>query len=74
MDIFTPYQLLLLGILLVWPLVITGILFLMSRLETYVKRQEAGTPEEAGLEPIAGTTPDREVKIVFGDHVVGEPE
>ncbi|MDQ3962563.1 MAG: hypothetical protein M3277_01395 [Actinomycetota bacterium] len=74
MDIFTPYQLFLLAILLVWPLVITGILFLMSRLETYVKRQEAETPEEAGLEPIAGTTPDREVKIVFGDHVVGEPE
>lgn len=74
MDIFTPYQLLLLGILLVWPLVITGILFLMSRLETYVGRQEAETPEEAGLEPVSGTTPDREVKIVFGDRVVGEPE
>lgn len=74
MEFFTPYQLLLLAILVVWPLVITGILFLMSRLESYVARQEAETPKEAGLEPVAGTPPDREVKIVFGDHVVGEPE
>ena len=73
MEFFTPYQIFLLAILLVWPLIITGILFLMSRLESYVARQEAGTPEEAGLEPVAGT-PDREVKIVFGDRVVGEPE
>lgn len=74
MEFFTPYQLLLLTILVVWPLIITGILFLMSRLESYVARQEAETPEEAGLEPVAGTPPDREVKIVFGDRVVGEPE
>lgn len=74
MDFFTPYQVFLLAMLVVWPLVITGILFLMSRLETYVARQEAETPEEAGLEPILGTTPDREVKIVFGDRVIGETE
>ena len=74
MEFFTPYQIFLLAVLLVWPLVITGILFLMSRLETYVARQEAETPEEAGLVPITGTPPDREVKIVVGDQVVVEPE
>jgi hypothetical protein len=33
---------------------------------------DAATPEEAGLEPVAGE--EREVRIVFGDQVVGEPE
>ena len=57
-----------------WPLAIVGILFLMSKLEDYVKRMDAQTPEEAGLEPVEGETSDREVRIVFGDQVVGEPE
>jgi hypothetical protein len=66
----TPYQLLLLAIVVLWPLAIIGLLFLMSRLENYVKRLDASTPEEAGLEPIEETTPEREVKIVFGDQVI----
>lgn len=70
----TAYQGFLLGVLVLWPLAIVGILFLMSRLEDYVKRMDAQTPEEAGLEPVEGETSDREVRIVFGDHVVGEPE
>lgn len=70
----TAYQGFLLGVLLVWPIVIIGILFLMSRLETYVKRMDAQTPEEAGLEPVEGETTDREVRIVFGDQVVGDPK
>lgn len=70
----TPYQGFLLGVLIVWPLAIVGILFLMSKLETYVKRPDAQTPEEAGLEPVEGGPPDREVRIVFGDHVVGGPK
>lgn len=60
--------------LVVWPLAIVGILFLMSRLETYVKKIDAQTPAEAGLEPVEGETQDREVRIVFGDQVVGEPK
>ena len=44
----------------------------MTKLEDYVKRIDASTPEEAGLEPVAGHTTDREVKIVFGEKVVGE--
>jgi hypothetical protein len=67
----TPYQAFLLGVLIVWPLAIIGILFLMSKLEDYVKRIDAHTPEEAGLEPIEGEGTDREVRIVFGDQVVG---
>lgn len=74
MEFFTPYQVFLLAVLIVWPLVIVGILFLMSRLEAYVQRLDAQTPEEAGLEPIEGATEDREVKVVFGDRVVGEPD
>jgi hypothetical protein len=74
MDFFTPYQLFLLGVLIVWPLVIGGILFLMSRLETYVQRLDAQTPEEAGLEPVEGGPQDKEVRVVFGDRVVGESE
>lgn len=70
----TAYQGFLLGVLIIWPLAIVGILFLMSKLEDYVKRIDAQTPEEAGLEPVEGSTSDREVRIVFGDDVVGEPE
>jgi hypothetical protein len=69
----TPYQILLLVLLVAWPLAITGLLFLMQRLEGYVARLDAATPEEAGLEPIEGNAPDREVKIVFDEHVVGDP-
>ena len=68
----TPYQLFLLVVLLLWPVAIIGLLFLMTKLENYVKRIDASTPEEAGLEPVAGRTTDREVKIVFGEQVVGE--
>ena len=70
----TPYQLFLLAILIVWPFGIIGLLFMMARLERYVERTGAETPSEAGLEPVSGRSPDREVRIVFGDQVVGEPE
>ncbi len=66
----TPYQLLLLAIVVMWPLAIAGLLFLMSRLENYVNRMDAATPEEAGLEPIRQTQPEKEVKIVYGDQVI----
>jgi hypothetical protein len=68
----TSYQLFLLATLILWPLGIMGLLFLMSKLEDYVNRPEADSPKEAGLEPVSGTTDEREVKIVFGDQVVGE--
>lgn len=68
----TPYQILLLVLLVAWPLAMTGLLFLMQRLERYVARLDAASPQEAGLEPVEGD--EREVKIVFDDHVVGEPE
>ncbi len=74
MDGLTSYQIFLIAVLLLWPLVITAMLFLMSRLEAYVNRSEAETPEEAGLEPVLGRPPEREVRIVFGDKVVGESE
>jgi hypothetical protein len=70
----TSYQLLLIAILLMWPVVITAMLFVMSRLERYVNRSEADTPKEAGLEPVSGHAAEREVKIVFGDKVVGDPK
>ena len=70
----TPYQILLLILLVAWPLTITGLLYLMQRLEGYVARLDAPTPEEAGIEPVTGETSDREVKIVFDDHVVGDAE
>ena len=70
----TRYQLTLLIVLAAWPFVILGLLFLMSRLETYVKRIDAQTPEEAGLEPVSGTSDEREVQIVLGDQVIGEPK
>ena len=70
----TPYQLFLLAILIVWPFGIIGLLFLMARMERYVERTAADTPEEAGLEPVRGESTDKEVRIVFGDKVIGEPE
>ncbi|MGH2751764.1 MAG: hypothetical protein ACRDK3_12970 [Actinomycetota bacterium] len=67
----TGYQLFLLLVIIIWPLAIGGLLFAMSGVETWIERMDAATPEEAGLEPVAGG--EREVKIVFGDRVVGEP-
>lgn len=68
----TRYQIILLVVLAVWPFAILGLLFLMSRLETYVKKIDAQTPEEAGLEPVSGTSGEREVQIFVGDQPVGE--
>lgn len=68
----TLYQLFLLAVLILWPLVIMGLLFLMSKLETYVNRLDADNPQDAGLEPVSGESQEREVKIVFGDEVVGD--
>lgn len=68
----TRYQIGLLIVLVLWPFAILGLLFLMSRLESYVKRMDAQTPEEAGLEPVSGTTGEREVQIFVGDQPVGE--
>lgn len=66
------YQVFLAAVLVTWPVVIFGLLFLMSRMETYVNRMDADTPEEAGLEPVEGHSPEREVQIRFGDQIVGE--
>ena len=66
------YQVFLLGVLIIWPFVILGLLFLMNKLEVFVARSDAETPAEAGLEPVSGGGEEREVKIVFGDQVVGE--
>lgn len=68
----TPYQVFLLIVVVAWPFVIMGTLFLMHRIESYVRRIDADTPEEAGIEPVSGSAPDREVTIVFGDEVVGK--
>jgi hypothetical protein len=65
------YQALLLILLVLWPMAIIGLLYLMSRLEDFVKSEKASSPEKAGLEPVGGR-PEREVRIVFGDKVVGE--
>lgn len=70
----TRYQLFLLVMLVAWPVILMGTLFLMSRIEVRLARSVAAAPEEAGLEPVSGTAEDREVTIVFGDKVVGEPE
>ncbi len=70
----TGYQVFLLVVLVTWPIVIFGMLFLMSRLENYVNRLTADTPEEAGLEPVAGESEEREVRIRFGDQIVGESQ
>ena len=40
----------------------------------YVGRLDADSPEEAGVEPVAGSPRDKEVTIRFGDRVVGEPD
>jgi hypothetical protein len=69
----TPYQIFLLLVLITWPFAIMALLFFMSRLESYVQKIHAETPEEAGLEPVAGSPDEKEVRIVFGDRVVGEP-
>jgi hypothetical protein len=68
----TPYQIFLLLVLILWPFAILGLLYLMSRLESYVKRSGAETPEEAGLEPVEGEPEEREITIVFGDTVIGD--
>jgi hypothetical protein len=68
----TRYQTLLLVVLIVWPLAILALLFFMSRLEAYVQRLDARTPQEAGLEPITGEASEREVRIMVGENVVGE--
>jgi hypothetical protein len=68
----TGYQVFLLLVIIVWPFAIGALLFAMSRIETWIERTDAATPEEAGLEPVAGE--EREVRIVFGDRVVGEPD
>jgi hypothetical protein len=68
----TPYQVFLLIVIITWPFAIVGLLFLMSRLENYVGRLHAETPQEAGLEPVEGGAGEREVTIVFGDQVIGE--
>lgn len=70
----TAYQVFLGVVLVLWPIAIVGLLWLMSKLENYVKRLDADTPEEAGLEPVEGQAPDKEVTIVFGGKVVGETE
>lgn len=70
----TGYQIFLLLVLVLWPLAIMSLLVLMSRLEKFVARRPAETPEEAGLEPTTGVSSDPEVKIIFGDTVVGERE
>jgi NADH:ubiquinone oxidoreductase subunit 3 (subunit A) len=69
----TGYQLFLLCVLILWPLAIMGMLFLMSRLERAIDKPAAETPQEAGLEPVEGRPREREVQIVFGDKVIGEP-
>jgi hypothetical protein len=66
------YQVFLGVVLVLWPFSIAGILYVMSKLEDYVNRIDAATPEEAGLEPIEGRAAEREVKIVYGGKVVGE--
>jgi hypothetical protein len=68
------YQLFLLAVLVIWPLAIGGLLFFMSRLEQFVSREEANTPQEAGLEPVEGLPREREVRIIFGGRVVGEQD
>lgn len=68
------YQGFLLLVLILWPIAIVGLLFLMSKLEDYVERSGAGSPVEAGLEPVGGGSDEREVKIFVGDRAVGEGE
>jgi hypothetical protein len=72
METMTGYQLFLLLVIIIWPFAIGALLFAMSRIETWIGRVDAATPEEAGLEPVAGG--EREVRIVFGDQVIGEDD
>ena len=65
------YQVFLAAVLVTWPVVIFGLLFLMSRMEDSVNRSDAETPKEAGLEPVEGHSGEREVQIRFGDQIVG---
>lgn len=74
MGAMTLYQVFLLAVLIAWPLTILGVLFLMSKLEDYVNRLDASDPSKAGLEPVEGTGREREVRVVFGDEVVGESD
>ncbi len=66
------YQIFLGVVLVLWPVSIVAMLYFMSKLEDYVKRLDADTPEEAGLEPVGGRSSEREVKIVYGGKVVGD--
>ena len=66
----TPYQIFLLAMLPAWPLMILGILMLMSKLEERVERNPGRSPEEAGLEPATGKPREKEVTIVFDGDVV----
>jgi hypothetical protein len=68
----TGYQVFLLLVIIIWPFAIGALLFAMSGIETWIGRVDAATPEEAGLEPVAGE--EREVRIIFGDRVVGEDD
>ncbi len=68
------YRVFLFVVLITWPLAIIGLLLLMTKLERYVNRLDAATPEEAGLEPVAGTSDEKEVRIVFDDQVIAEPD
>lgn len=70
----TSYRFFLIFVLVGWPALIAGLLYVMSHLETFVSRAAVETPEAAGLEPVSGHPEEREVKIVFGDKVIGEPE
>ncbi|MDQ4142347.1 MAG: hypothetical protein M3198_01150 [Actinomycetota bacterium] len=70
----TAYQIFLGAVLILWPVAIVGLLYLMSKLENYVNKMDADTPEEAGLEPVEGSPPDKEVKIVFGGTVIGDSD
>jgi hypothetical protein len=64
----TPYQLLLLCVLMAWPIAIGCLLVLMGRLEDYVARVNGDSPDQTA----SVGAPEREVKIVFGDTVIGE--
>ena len=68
------YQVFLGAVMLLWPLAIVALLYFMGKLEGYVNRLDADTPEEADLEPVEGSAPDKEVKIVFGGKVVGDSD
>jgi hypothetical protein len=71
----TPYQIFLAVLLPAWPLMILGLLMLMSRLEERIERNPGRSPAEAGLEPAAGRTAEKEVTIVFdGDVISGNAE